>query len=517
MVHTNIAAAPLPQTMEGDLVKTISWDGSQWVCESFCLRVKRNQAGTLQPVEIDPKMIRIKSDPDWLEMGEVQKEEDFWRLAVKIKPGIEIRPPQQYSWDSKGNIKEGKQVRYQVGEETKPQSPKENELLKVQLTVTVQLQSEALLTAATAMAGIIPGGAAAVAAGLGLSKVVTYVVQPPKVTWLASVQEPFRLSGPGNVLVQEEKPETLENDPQAIKVWTYSLPPGWLEQVTVVAALSQVSQKLQIELEKIEPTPEVEDELGAYLRVKTNRLVLCPRDDIPAKANFPNAFIELIMITQSRYLGVQVQKGAYAAAEALNVAIYFRTMPAKAHDWQPAMNFFAQDLSKVAVIPKDKLTSPPNLCLLGVQLRHQDNWPPPAVNWFTEDEFEDLEMETSGGGGGLDDKFQEPANPTTVYQAPGLDSWEAAGKPALRIIVCLVGSGPPGPSEPVPDHKDLYFTAPVETEIDLVERTRKLRLKIRIGPKEFMTPDGLAKLNLYQPAEVEKSLIRDFTVDLEFM
>ena len=154
-------------------------------------------------------MIRIKSDPDWLEMGEVQKEEDFLRLAVKINRGIEIRPPQQYSWNSKGNIKEGQQVRYQVGEETKPQPPRDNELLKVQLTVTVQLQSEALLTAATAMAGMIPGGAAAVAAGLGLSKVVTYVVQPPKVTWLASVQEPFRLSSPR----QRSRPGGATRDP----------------------------------------------------------------------------------------------------------------------------------------------------------------------------------------------------------------------------------------------------------------------------------------------------------------
>jgi hypothetical protein len=518
MAQTNSGTASVPQVLAGDVVKNIYWDGSQWLCESFGLRVKRNQEGTLQPVEIDPKLIRVKGDPDWLEMGEVQKEEDFWLVSLKIKQGSDIRPPQQYSWNAEGNVKGGQHVTYQLGEETKAQPPRANELLKVQLTVTVQLQSEALLTAATAMAGMIPGGAAAVAAGLGLSKVVTYVVQPPKVAWIASVQEPVRLSGPNRLLEQEEEPESLEDDPQAIWLRSLPLPPGWLEQVTVVAALAQVSRKLQIDLEKIEPLPDVEDELKAYLKVKSNRLVVCPRDDLPSESTFPNAQIELIMITRSLYLGTQVQKGVMVVAEALNVAVYYRNMPIKAHDWQSAQNFFRQDLSKVAVIPKDKLSSPPDLCQLGVRLNFPvKKWPAPAVHWYTEEEFEAIETEAAGEGGGLDDKFQQPVNLETIYQAPSLESWDAAGKPAIRKIVCLVSSGLPGPAEPVPDHQDLYFVAPVETEIDLVQRTRKVRLKIRVGPKDLMADGAINAMDLKDPAGVEQSLIREFFVDLDFM
>ena len=215
-------------------------------------------------------------------------------------------------------------------------------------------------------------------------------------------------------------------------------------------ALSQVSRKLQIELEKIEPTPAVEDTLGAYLKVKTNRLVLCPRDDIPAKATFPNAQIELITITQSRYLGVQVQKGVYAAAEALNVAIYFRTSRAKAHDSAAGDEFFCPgSLQSGGLFPKIASLPPRILCLLG-RVATPGESAPPAVHWYTEDEFEDLEMAISGGGDGLDDKISGTSQPHHRLSSPGPAPGEAANKPALRIIVCLVGAGPPGPSEAGP-------------------------------------------------------------------
>jgi hypothetical protein len=209
------------------------------------------------------------------------------------------------------------------------------------------------------------------------------------------------------------------------------------------------------------------------------------------------------------------------SAQALDVAVYFRNMPAKAHDWQPAENFFRQDLSKVAVIPKEKINAPPDSCLLGVSLVHLADWPEPAVRWYKEEEFKGIEAGAEGAadgqaGAGLDDQFQQAADREAIYQAPSQDSWEGAGKPAIRKIVCLVSSGAVGPGAPVPDHKDLYFAAPVETEIDLVQRTRKVRLKIRIGPKELLASEGLKQMNLKDPAEVKKSLIREFTLDLDF-
>jgi hypothetical protein len=521
MAQNNPGSPDSTPAPAGDVVKNISWDGSQWVCESFNLRVKRYLEGSLQPVEIDAKMITVKAEPDWLEKGEVQKQEDSWLINLNVKHGANIRPPGPPTPAAADGGPPP--VDYKVGEEVKPQPPRDQEKLQVQLTVTVQLQVEATQAAVTAMLGMVPGGAATVSAGLGLSKLLTYVVQPPKVTWTVSQREPFRLSGPGRAPGQEEEEiKDLEDDPQAIVVRSNPLPPGWLSQVTVEAALAKISQKLEVAIKKIEPLADPGDGLGARLKLKSNKLVLHPVAEVdPVKIYVRNAQLELVMVTRSPSLGVQVQKGLLTPAQALDVAIYFRNMPGKAHDWRAAQYFFQHDMSKVAVIPKEKSGAPPDPCLLGLSLVHLKDWPEPLVRWFKAEEFQAVETgeaqapDTSPAAA-LNDTFQQATDREATYQAPTEDSWEAAGKPALRRIVCLVSSGAVGPGAPVPEHPDLYFVAPVETEIDLVKRSRKVRLKIRIGPKDFLAQGSVQQLNLKEPAQVEKALVREFTLDLDF-
>ena len=345
----------------------------------------------------------------------------------------------------------------------------------------------------------------------------------PKVTWTVSQREPFRLSGPGRAPGQEEEEiKDLEDDPQAIVMRSNPLPPGWLSQVTVEAALAKISQKLEVAIKKIEPLADPGDGLGARLKLKSNKLVLHPVAEVdPVKIYVRNAQLELVMVTRSPSLGVQVQKGLLTPAQALDVAIYFRNMPGKAHDWRAAQYFFQHDMSKVAVIPKEKSGAPPDPCLLGLSLVHLKDWPEPLVRWFKAEEFQAVETgeaqapDTSPAAA-LNDTFQQATDREATYQAPTEDSWEAAGKPALRRIVCLVSSGAVGPGAPVPEHPDLYFVAPVETEIDLVKRSRKVRLKIRIGPKDFLAQGSVQQLNLKEPAQVEKALVREFTLDLDF-
>ena len=490
------------------LVKFIHWQDGAWKCQSFGVRLFRRQEKESQPIEIDPKAIKFKAKPDYLEMGEPQKQEKAWIIPMKVKEGIQITPSQSQS---------SQEFAYRLGEEVKPEPPRAENLIEVKVTVTVPVKVDAPLAATTALGGMIPGGGSLVSAGLPaleLKKEITYLVQPPQVAWRKFQNHPIRLDG--LPVTSSLDLEDLEADPERIILRSTPLPPGWLQGVTVTAALPQTSKKLQIELARIEPAEAAENTLEARLKVSSRQLVIHPVKSIGPAKDVVNVRPELLMVTQSQHLGVQVQKGLLLAAQALDVAVYYRNQPAERHDWGPAVNFFTSTLSKVALIPPDKVASPPDICTLGVALKILPNWAEPPVRWYLEEAFPGTSGESGAGASNLDDKLGPPASLEAIYQAPSLPSWEKQGKPNVRKIICWVGGGEAGEPQPVPEHEDLYFACPLKTEIDLAKRSRRARFKIRLGPKDLLGATGAGQVFLQDPDKAIQSLVREFSVEIDF-
>jgi hypothetical protein len=490
------------------LVKFIHWQNGAWKCQSFGVRLFRRQEKEYQPIEIDPKAIKFEAKPDYLEMGEPQKQEKAWIVPIKVKEGIQIAPA--------GSLNQ-QEVTYQLGEEVRSEPPAASDLIEVKVMVTVPVKVDAPLAAATALGGMIPGGESLVSAGLPaleLKKEITYLVQPPQVAWRKFQNHPIRLDDlPPR---SDQDLENLEEDPERVVLRSAPLPPGWQNGITVESALSQTSKKLRVQIARIEPAEAEENCLEAWIKVASQRRIYHPVESIGQRKDVVNAHVELIMITRSKHLGVQVQKGLMLSAQALDIAVYYRNQPAERHEWAPADHFFTSDLAKVAVIPLDKLNNPPDICRLGVALKILPNWSEPIVHWYLEEAYIGLVGDPSLAQPALDDKLAPEAGVETMYQSPSSVVWERGGKPHRRKVICMVGGGEENRKEPVPEHKDLYFAVPIKTEIDLAQRSRRARLKIRLGPKNLLQGKGVGDLTLKDPEGLEKSLIREFTVDIDF-
>lgn len=488
------------------LVKFISWREGQWQCQSFGVRLLRRRENDTEAVEIESKAIKFEAKPDYLEMGEPEKQEKAWIIPVKIKEGVQLAPP--------GSSSQA-EVSYQVGEEVRPEPPAAADLIEIKVTVTVPVKLDAPLAGATALAGMIPGGAAVVSAGLPaveLKKNITYLVQPPQVTWRKYQNHPVRLDG--LPVLSSMDLEDLEADPERIILESAPLPPGWLNGVTVTAALPQASKKLEIDLARLEPAETAENTLAARLKISSRRLVVHPVAAIGHVKDVVNVRPQVLVITRSKHLGVQVFPGLPLAAQALDVAVYYQNRPAARHAWGPAQNFFTSDLAKVALIPPDKAAQPPDICTLGVALKILPDWNEPPVRWYLEEAFPGSGEES--GAASLDDKLAPAAAAETTYQAPTLTCWEKQGQPDRRKIICWVGPGEAGEADPVPEHEGLFFGCPVKTEIDLAKRSRRARFKIRLGPRDLLGDSGPGRVTLQDPEGAKQSLVREFIVDIDY-
>jgi hypothetical protein len=496
-------------------VRRIFWNGTEWECEPFNLRVVKRLSGGTSPVDIDPKGIHLKSDPDWIELAEPEKQLDSWLIPVRLKPGVVIAPARQAAFTDVGGSLHT--ATFRVGKEVPPKPPVQNQLMAVNVTVSVQVLADTLMAGVLAAAGgVAPGVGGAIAAGMGLTGSLRYVVQPPVVKWTVTQKRPFRLAGlAGQTLTTEIGEDVDDSDPDAIVLRAEPLPPGgWDDLATVDVGLTDKSEKLDVVIAAIEADAEDKEHLAGRLTLQSRKLVVHPTGAVDA-GNKDIVGLELTAVTRSRNLGTQVQKGLFVDAEPLDCAVYLRNEPPKSHEWKPADDFFLSDLNKIAPVPDDAVNSPPAISTLGIRLTSPPQWGSPDVHWYTEDQFRTLEN-TTWRETPLDDRVQEPTALETIYQAPSKKSWEAAFKPNFVKVVCLVGEPGDNPSAaPVPDWPDLYFRVPIESDVQLAERLRKVRVKVRIGPKDMMQSTTGPLVDV--PVETRDGLVRTFTVDLRFV
>lgn len=294
------------------LVKSIRWewdDGEEkwkWKCEDFGVRCLRKTDGGQQWVEIDPDGIKFNAEPDWLVMGKPQKQEKAWNIPVFVRnwavEGLAPSPSPPSPPETKVAHYEV-QNHYGVGEEVKPQPPEDVDPIKIKVTVTSPVKMDAPLAAATALGGMIPGGEKTVSAGLPgverpsvkLKKEITYVVNPnpPKVTWRLEYSPlVFEDYPPLN-----EGPKELEKAPMGIDLSAEPLPPGWQgrESITVKVA---IGKEVEVYLKDVVDGMTGSSEFG----YACNFMVA-----LKPEVEQVDADVELVVITSSRHLGIQVQ------------------------------------------------------------------------------------------------------------------------------------------------------------------------------------------------------------------
>jgi hypothetical protein len=549
---------PAPSVEKPGAVKRISWDGTKWVCDDFEVRVWRCFGDKRELANIDPNdpsSIQLTSNPDWLAIGTPVKKVDTWWVPVTIKPGVTVAPGVDPMFSPEAGINDptlplqpdgtsplGNAPQFHITDDFNVAPEPPQKVLTVSATVTVKIKIDAPLDQAMAAAGMFPG-AMAISAGIApvtLTAPIRYEVTPPTLEWTVAPDQLVLLNGKSSA--HAARPSALPDDGgqrvadfsarldpvtgsgkagNDVRLVLDTRPPGWNQSLSVWVGIAEKSRKLAVRATALQPAPQAPPgSIEALLHIESDRLVIHKESEIDPKAiPDPQTDIELFVVTRSPWLGTVVQRGLMIDALALDTAIYFSNMPLASHQFQPADFMDWDDLHKVVVTPKDLVSNPPDLCLLAVRLDYLANWDEPPIHWYTEDEFENIYYNpTPGHDYVLDDKF-EPANARqAIYHAPTMDAWTSANKPDERTIICLVGPGKD--TEEVPDHADLYFTAPVETDLDLIDRLRKVRLKIKLGPLDPVAAgqaDGrTVQLDLKNP-DIQGALVREFYLDLEFL
>jgi hypothetical protein len=557
---------PTPSLEKPAAVKKISWNGAYWVCDSFEVRVWRcwsKDKRDLADIDPDdPTSVQLTSDPDWLAVGKPVKKVDTWWVPVGIKQGITVAPsyapvpsPEAATADPTLSLNMpapgtdpaatstlGDAPHFDITDDFNVAPEPPQKVFSVSATVTVKIKIDAPLDQAMAAAGMFPG-AMAISAGIApvtLTAPIRYEVTPPTIQWIASSDRPVLLNGKpsasaarpsafpdGGAQAIAGSPIRLDDVTRDdVRLVVDKMPPGWNQFLSVQAGIAEKSRKLAVRATALQPAPHAPPgSLEARLHIISEKLVINNVTDIaPAAIPEPQTDIELFVVTRSRspWLGTVVQRGLLIDALALDTAIYFSNMPLASNQFQPADSMVWDDLHCVAVTPKDLVSNPPDPCLLAVRLDYLAHWDEPPIHWHTKDEFENISYNpTPGHDWVLDDKFESANARQAIYHAPTMDAWTSAEKPDYRTIICLVGPGKD--TEEVPDHPGLYFTAPLETELGLIYRLRKVRLKIKLGPTASGQAAGLAgvaggnvQLDLRNP-DIQGALVREFYLDLEFL
>jgi hypothetical protein len=537
---------PAPSLEKPATVKKISWNGAAWVCDNFEVRVWRCLGDKRELADTDSNNIQIQltSDPDWLAMGTPVKKVDTWSVPVGIKQGVTVAPGLGPMFSPEGTSALRDRPEYHVTDNFNVAPEPPQTVLSVSATVTVKIKIDSPVDAALAAAGMFPG-TAVFSAGIPpvtLTSPLRYEVTPPTFQWTASQNQPVRLNGKSSGLAGKSSVFPDEGVPMVsdssvllnektgddVRLVLDTLPPGWNQLLRVDAGIAEKSRKLAVRATALQPAPQAPPgSLEAQLHVESERLVIFKESEIdPAATPDPNANIELFIVTRSPWLGTIVQRGLLADALALETAIYFSNLPLASHKFLPADFYSFNDLNSVGVIPKDLVSKPPDLCSLAVRLDYLPHWDEPPLHWYTGDEFDNIYdcPVPTGRTPVLDDKFACANARQTVYQAPTLDAWTGANQPDQRAIVCLVGSGKD--KEEVPDHAGLYFTAPLGTDLDLINRVHKVRLRIKLRPTDFVDGDqtaglagnvrGTVQLDLKNPS-IRDALVRDFYLNMEFL
>ena len=458
------------------LDKKITWDGSQWLCDDLtvCIKIETEKGPT--PIDIDPEGISIVANPDCLVMGTPQLGFDKqWVVPVTLRDGLSIGPGGVVSADS---LSSQAIPACRTGSPSTAASPARR--MEIQVEVTVKFAPPGL-GAAIGAAGMVPGGAWTmnqVIPPITLKSKLAYQVVPPHVVWsVYGDYQPVRLSGG----------KTAES----VTISGNLLPPGWADSAVVEFALSEKSQKLGLGLEA--SGTDSTSSLDYIVNFTSQQLCMSLVKELTHNENVSNTAIELQVCTKSEYLGTQVET-LPIDAQALDVSLYYGKKPAALYDWN--------DKTNVIVIPAGKGTETiPKSCQLPLELRYFNNWPTPEVKW----EFD--------SGSEMDDKLSATGGEKNKYTAPGIESWNNAAKPDVRTLWCKVGTGSDTSPVEIPDNPDLYSYMPIEADIHLTDKLRRVTLVVRLGPADLMSNPSL---DLSNP-DIMKSLVRETEVEVEYL
>jgi hypothetical protein len=363
---------------------------------------------------------------------------------------------------------------------------------------------------------------------------------PPKVVWHVDQPNPVRLCGPAGGQLSPDDPAyvppgqnvsdgsvplglgddaassgALADDPEIIRVYSDPLPPGWNDAILAGGALTDGSRKLEIVAQPFKEVPEPEENvLAAHLKITSRKLVFKPVDTLDdADEPDPLTNIDWVMQTASPFLGTQVVT-LPLQSRPLEVSCYFCNFPKDSHPYQSAKRFVWTGQSKVAFTPAQ--AAPRSSSKLGLKLKYSRDWRAPQVHWYFRDEFESSsQLGGAGAPGGhkLDDKVVGATLLDSTYSGPTKKSWEENGKPTDAPIVCVVG--PETREHAVgPEHRDLYFSKPIEESIKLAG-PRKAALKITIGPTSIMEK-GIEQLDLTDGTYGNQALLKTFRINIEY-
>jgi hypothetical protein len=450
--------------------KSIKWVNGKWECEPFVLRLWQMRGEQEVPVDIDPKGVSVSDEKKWLEMGTPSARPDKSLLVpVLVRAGAVVALQQTKV-----------PATFQVGKLPRECPPTVQ--LETTVEVTLRVKPTAAVAAAAA-AGMMPGGAEVISAGIPdivLKGTACYKVEPPKVKYSLICRKPVPLSGgPRPAIV------TLKSEP---------LPPGWTDGVKVTCALPpKRSSRLALTM-SIPPSPGAEtDLLQTDLQFASDRLVLRPAEEVSFQPDdTPNVQLDLYVATSSAALGTQFQT-IQLPCQALEVCLYFADTPAHKFDWN--------DDTKVRVIERDAKTVDPR-SKLAIQLRWFAEWQPsPALQWELVKGKADPRQ--------LDDQFREEKNGKGTYQAATEDVWKECLRPRKRGFICRVGPEPK--TVPIPEEPDLYYSLEIKSVIRMVGPFRA-RLKLRLGPDDVLQKNNLDLVD----SQVVNALVREFTLDAVF-
>jgi hypothetical protein len=517
------ASAALGQPVSG-VVKRIKWEKTEWTCEDMVICVYRCTKGVKTLFDgIDVDKVAIKADPDYLEMAAPPtREGEAWRVRVKVKEGVTVSP----RWSPQA----GPPPEFFISKKNNPRDEPPRAKVQVKVTVYCPLAMALSATAAaTAAAGMIPGGPAVVSAALGgggpvLSKDVIYEVVPPRIHWNAEQEpeNPVRLCGPngmpvkGDPLAYAPEPVELSADPEVIRLRSDPLPPGWNDSILVGGALNDKSNALEIVANKFagDPEPKVEV-LSALLKIASNKLILKHVDSMEEPHTpTPMKNIEWVVQTYTRHLGNQVETVTLSSLP-LEMCCYFCSVPVADHVAHPARTFPWTNQSKVGLVPNKRAADPPDTSEMQLRLKSLADWHMPAAHWYFPEEFAALNPPLGGDAPRdktLDHKLRSPADATAFYVGPTKKSWEDNTKPEDVEVICVVG--PDNEDKPVGmgHDKDLYFSAVLKEKISLAG-PRVAVLKITVVPTNAKKKDDI---DLNDASYYEQGLTKSFKVNIQY-
>lgn len=463
--------------------KKIAWDGSAWRCDDLRIRLKRFVNGVAQTVDFSPQSLTIVDDRGWLVPGEAIKEGDAWRIPLAIRDGAVVAPPVAGGPPNFGT----------ANANARPQPPGSHVQIKVTVTAEIDMNSIAFATAA---AGMIPGGAGVIAAGLPpitLTSSIPYHVVPPRVSWSLDQEQPIPLAGAGGLMgLDYANPgdggyAEVIGAGSVVTLVSGELPPGWLGGATVGCTVTRKSAMLGATVVGLSPKTVTDTSIVATAQISTSRLILHPVAEMAHDRDTVNAQIVVRVVTSGAYLGTQIQDLS-CDAQALDVCWYFKNVPAARFEWTNA--------TRLRIKPPTRLENPPVSSRMKFDLRFLIGWSPPPVRYSKpEDDLDDLVL--------------APESPMTEYRAPGRNSWRANGSPTRRSITCMLGTG--DETVPVPEHHDLdlFYSVRLEAPIEL-QPIRKAHVVVRIGPSDLMAEAGANKgLDLANPGILD-AILRTF-------